>query len=160
DRPRRPDGADGAVEPGEDAGLHFGKAEPGSLLAVGDAPGAGERKLGPAAKAVAVGGGDDRHRQALDAVAPSELARGDVLDPVLDLVLGVEAFELADVGAGDEARVLAAHDHEALELAGLGALDRLDDLAELLGGPAAERVHALALAVDDRPGDALEVDRE
>ena len=39
-------------------------------------------------------------------------------------------------------------------------LDRHDDLAELLGRAAAERVHALALAVDDRPGDALEIDGE
>ena len=40
------------------------------------------------------------------------------------------------------------------------ALGPFDDLAELLGEPAAYRVHALALAVDERPGDALEIDGE
>src|SRR3970282_149898 len=38
--------------------------------------------------------------------------------------------------------------------------DRLDDLAKLPGWPASERIHALALAIDDRPGDAFEVDGE
>ena len=57
--------------------------------------------------------------------------------------------------------LLAAHQHQALDLAARGhVLDRLDDLAQLFGRAAAERVHALALAVDDRPGDALEVDGE
>ena len=39
------DRAHGAVQSRKDAELHFGKAEPGRLLAVGDAPMAGERKL-------------------------------------------------------------------------------------------------------------------
>ena len=58
--------------------------------------------------------------------------------------------------------LLAAHQHEALDLAARmrGLLDPLDDLAELLGRAAPERVHALAFAVDHRPGDALEIDGE
>src|SRR4029078_6499136 len=57
--------------------------------------------------------------------------------------------------------LLAAHQHQALHLAARCALlDRLDDLAKLLGRAATERIHALALAVDNRPGDALEIDGE
>ena len=41
-----------------------------------------------------------------------------------DLGLGVEALELADIGAGDEARLLAAHQHEALDLAARGRRPR------------------------------------
>ena len=44
----------------------------------------------------------------------------------LDLLLGVEALELADVGADDEAPVLGAHEHEPLDLAvDGGGLDAL-----------------------------------
>ena len=102
-------------------------------------------------------GGNHRHGEPVDAV--QQLER---LSHYLgDLALGVEALEFPDVGAGDEARLLAAHQHQALDLAARGhVLDRLDDLAQFFGRAAAERVHALALAVDDRPGDALEVDGE
>ena len=88
------------VQPGEDAELDLGKAEPRPLLAVGDAPIAGQRQLEPAAEAIAVNGGDHRHRQAVDAV--DELER--LLHHLGDLGLGVEALELPDIGAGDEAR--------------------------------------------------------
>jgi len=103
-----------------------------------------------------VDGGDHRYGQLVDAVEQLQRLR----HHVLDLVFGVETFELTNVGAGDEARLLAAHQHQAFDLAGGRFLDGLDDLAKLLRGPAAQRVHALALAVDDRPGDALEVDRD
>ena len=151
------DRAHRAVQSREDAELDLGEAEPRPLLAIGDAPVAGESKLEPAAEAIAVDGGDDGDGEPIDAV--EQLER--LPHHVLDLLLGVEALELADVGAGDEAPVLGAHDDEALDLAARGScLDRLDDLAELLGRASAERVHALALAVHHRPGDALEVDRE
>ena len=102
-------------------------------------------------------GGDHRHGEPVDAV--QQLER--LLHHLGDLGLGVEALEFPDVGAGDEARLLAAHQHQALDLAARGhVLDRLDDLAQFFGRAAAERVHALALAVDDRPGNALEVDGE
>ena len=144
-------------KPGEDAELHLGEAEPRPLLAIGDAPVAGERQFEAAAEAIAVDRRDHGDGKPLDAV--EQLER--LPDHLLDLGLGVEALELADVGAGDEAPLLGAHDDEALDLAACGSrLDRLDDVAELLGRAAAERVHALALAVDDRPGDALEIDRE
>ena len=41
-----------------------------------------------------------------------------------DLGLGVEALEFADVGADDEAALLAAHQHQALDLAARGAPPR------------------------------------
>ena len=41
-----------------------------------------------------------------------------------------------------------------------GSLDPFDDLAEFLGEAAPDRVHALAFAVHERPGDALEIDGE
>ena len=124
DRPHR------AVQSGEDAELDLGKAEPRPLLAVGDAPIAGQRQLEPAAEAIAVNGGDHGHRQPVDAV--DQLER--LLHHLGDLGLGVEALELPDIGAGDEARLLAAHQHQALDLAfGCRVLDRLDDLAKLLG---------------------------
>ena len=56
------------LKPGKDAELHLGEAEPGALLAVGDAPVAGERQLEAAAEAEAVDRGDHRDRQPLDAV--------------------------------------------------------------------------------------------
>ena len=149
--------AHGAVQSGEDAELDLGEAEARPLLAIGDTPVAGESKLEPAAEAIAVDGGDDGDGEPVDAV--EQLKR--LPHHVLDLFLGVEALELADVGAGDEASVLGAHDDEALDLAARGrGLDRLDDLAELLGRASAERIHAFTLAVHHRPGDALEVDGE
>ena len=78
--------------------------------------------------------GDHGDRKPLDAVEQIER----LPDHLLDLGLGVEALELADVGAGDEAPLLGAHDDEALDLAACGrSFDRFDDVAELLGGAAA-----------------------
>ena len=118
---------------------------------------AGKRKLEPAAEAKTMNGGDDRDRQLLDAVEqPKRL-----LHHLLDLSLGGEAREFADVGADQEAGRLGAHQHEALDLAvDGGGLGPFDDLAEFLGEAATDRVHALAFAVHERPGDALVVDGE
>ena len=70
-------------------------------------------------------------------------------------------FELANVGADDVAALLARHDDEAANSLGahLG-FDTLYDRVQLFDGAAAERVGALAFAIEDRPGDAFAVDRE
>ena len=89
------DRAHRAVEAWEDAELHLGEAEARALLAVGDAIVAGKRKFEPAAEAETMDGGDDGDRQLLDAVEqPKRL-----LHHLLDLSLGGEAREFADIGA-------------------------------------------------------------
>src|SRR5262249_23797208 len=118
---------------------------------------ASQGKLKTCAKTIAVNGGDHGHRESVDAVDQLERLPHRLFDPWLR----IEVLELADVSASNEAGLLRTHQHEALGLAARrGRLDRLADLPKLFGGTASERVHALALAVDDRPGNALEVDRE
>ena len=137
----------------------------------------GQRQFEAAAEAEAVDGRDHGHGQRLDAVEQAVDLR-DRLDGVL---LGGDGFELAHVGAGDEAGGLAGDEDEALELRreagpcgglslaralaafdiGLGErLDPLDDRVQLLQHAPPERVGAFALAVEDGPGDALDVDGE
>src|SRR4029078_303043 len=84
------------------------------------------------------------------------------MNSVLYRCLGrCQTFELADIGADDEAGGFAAHDDEAGKLAStLRLLHPFDDLAEFLGRTASERIHAVAFAIDQRPGDTLEIDRE
>ncbi len=78
-----------------------------------------------------------------------------------DIGLGLEALELADIGAGDEAFLLARHEDNAADaLVARTFLDRLDDGAKLLQRPASERVLRLALNVEDGPGHAFEIDLE
>jgi hypothetical protein len=102
-------------------------------------------------------GGDHRDRQLLDAVEEAKR----LLHHLLDLSLGDEAGEFADVGADQETSRLGAHQHEALDLAvDGGGFGPFDDFAEFLGEPAPHRVHALAFAVHERPGDALVIDGE
>ncbi len=149
--------ADGAVEAGEDAELHFGEAEACVVFAVRNTPMAGERQLEPAAKAIAVDGGDDRDRQILDAVEQFE--RG--LHHLLDALFGIEALEFADVGTDEEAGRLRAHQDEAFDLAGATSLFRpCDDLGELFGEASPERVHLLALTIHQRPGDPFVIHRK
>ena len=106
-----PDRARRAVEAREDAELHLGEAEPGGVIARGDAVMAGERQLEPAAQAEAVDAAHHRHRHALDAVEIGIDAR-DVVD---DLALARELIELAHVGADDEALLLAGDEDEAAD---------------------------------------------
>ena len=65
-------------------------------------------------------GDDHGNRQRLDAV--EQLQR--LPDHGLDLRLGGEAGEFADVGADQEAGGLAAHDDEALDLPARGGRPR------------------------------------
>ncbi len=75
--------------------------------------------------------------------------------------LGLEIGELADVGADDEAALLGGDDDEAADgLVARALLHLGDDLAQLLERPAAERILALALAIELSPGDAPLVDGE
>ena len=98
-----------AVEARDNTKLHLGQAEPCALFAVYDTIMAGERKFEAAAKAKAVNGGYRRHGQSLD---PVEQRRHGV-DGFDDLIFSGESVEFLDIGAGDEALVLAGHDHEA-----------------------------------------------
>ena len=113
---------------------------------------AGERQLEAAAEAEAVDAAHDRNGQPLDAV---EIAV-DERDGLGHLLLGLGLVELAHVGADDEALLLAGDEHEAADrLVARALLGALDDRRQLLERPPAERVLALALAVEHRPGDAL-----
>ena len=97
---------------------------------------------------------DDRSGQALDAVEDL----GARLDRLDDLLFGFEGVELSDVGAGDEVALLAGHQNEAANLAFPGGrLDRQDDRGELLERAPTERIHGLALAIEDGPGDLLDI---
>ena len=140
---------------GKDAELDLGEAKARPLLAVGNSVVAGERQFQPAAQAVAMYRRHNGNRELLDPVEQ----RQRLGDGILDLVLSVVAIELIDVRAGDEARILGADENETLDLARLGTLDDGDNLLQFFHRAAPQRVHALALAVRDRPGDTLEVDR-
>ena len=92
DQPRR---ALRAAAAGKQPEVHLGKAE--LRIARRDPEVARERDLEPAAEAVAVDRGDDRHRRALDQV-------GDRLDPAGPIAAAVGADEPADVGARPRTR--------------------------------------------------------
>ena len=82
-----------------------------------------------------------------------------LLDHLLNTDLGGEALKFADVGADEEAGGLCRLSRRRGRLNGAahgGLLHPFDDLAEFLGQAAAERIHPLALAVDQSPGDAPE----
>ena len=138
---------------------------------------AGERQLQPTAETETVDGGDHGHAQGLDPVEQAV----DLADSLDDLIFRGDRLEFAHVGAGDEARSLAGYEDETLQRAGCRALhsafvfrkflralriglddrlDPIDDRAQFLQHAAAQRVGALAFAIDHRPGDALDVDGE
>ena len=137
--------------------LHFGQTDPRAVLPVRDPVMAGQRELQAAAQAEAVDRSHGRNGQRLDAV---ENARHG-MDDLRDFGLGLEVVELADVGAGDEAFLLARHEDDAANALVAGAfLDRRDDGLKLLDRLAPERVLRLALDIEGGPGDALEIDLE
>ena len=118
---------------------------------------AGEDQFQAAADADTVDRRHDGHRQLLD---PLE-QRIDRLQAVDHLLLGFEAFEFADIGADDEAALLARHDDEAAHIVGVNfGFDALDDRVQLFDRAAAECVGALPFPVEDRPRDAFAVDRK
>ena len=137
--------------------LHLGQADPRAFLPVRDPVMAGQRELQAAAQAEAVDRGHGRDGQRLD---PVENARHG-MDDLRDFGLGPEVVELADVGAGDEAFLLAGHeDHAANALVAGAFLHRRDDGLKLLDRLAPERVLRLALDIDGGPGDPLQIDLE
>ncbi len=118
---------------------------------------AGEHQLEPAAETKAVDGGDDGNGQPLDAVK-QRVDRAQIVDHVH---FRGELGELADVGADDEAPLLARRDDEPADLAAARALlDLLDDPGEFLQRAAPKRVLALALAVELGPRDPPLIDAE
>src|SRR5262249_4170033 len=117
----------------------------------------GERQLQPAAQAETVHQTHHRQRQPLDAVEQA-VDQANALD---HLLLAGDALELVHVGADNETLLLARRKDQAANAAVAGVtLDPLDDAVELLERPLAERVLALTLAVEHRPGNALVIDRE
>ena len=109
DRTGLPDRAAGAAEAGENAEIDLGEAEPRLVVVDRDPVVAGERQLEPAAEAEAV----DRR----DRPAPSDSSMRSITACVRRSASGRidgsgHRVEFADVGAGDEARVLARLDDE------------------------------------------------
>ncbi len=97
---------------------------------------------------MAVDGGDGgaaQFRQLLE----DQLAAA---DPVFDQALGGDLLEALDVGAGNEAGVLAGNDDDAL---GQLELDALDHGLEFVQHRPRERVDALVRAVEGEDQDAV-----
>ena len=101
---------------------------------------------------------DGAYRRDLQRLEPVEHGV-DLGDRLLDLRLGVELVELADVGADDEPLRLARHDDQAGQISSV-RLDVLDDASEFLERALSKRIGALPLAVEDRPGNLLDIDVE
>ena len=113
------------LKPGKIPSLTSGKPSRVAVLARGDAPVAGERKLEAATQAEAVDGAHHRHRQALDAIEEGV----DEAHAVDDLPLTRDLFELAHVGADDEALFLARAKHQPVDTGvPRTTLDIIDDL--------------------------------
>ena len=131
-----------------DAELDFGQADAGLFVAAGDAVAAGQGDFGAAAHAVAVDRGHGGAAQ-LGQLLEGQLAAA---DPVLHQALGGNFLEALDVGAGNEAGVLARADHDAL---GQFQGDALDHGLELVQHAAGQGVHALVGAVQGQHQDAV-----
>ena len=85
----------------------------------------------------------------------------DRVDDVLDILLGAQLIELADIRPGDKVVGLGGDEHDTLHVAALcRVLDRADDFHQFLDRLTAQRVHALASDVEPGPGDVVDVDVE
>ena len=129
------DRSHGAVEAGENSELHLGKSDARRFVPRRNPVVAREDQFQTAADADAVDRRDDGNGQLLD---PLE-QRIDRLQAIDHLLLGFEAFEFADIGADDEAALLARHDDEAAHVVGVNfGFDALDDRVQLFDRAAAE----------------------
>ncbi|GBF25961.1 hypothetical protein MnTg02_00997 [bacterium MnTg02] len=111
----------------------------------------------PATETKAVNRRDNWNPQILNTV--EEI--GHLLDRILHLCLTGEGFKIANIGAGDKARLLAGDDHEPAHVRLVRrVLNGRNDLGQLLQRALAECIHALVFAIESSPGNPLEIDME
>jgi hypothetical protein len=135
---------------GDDAEHHLGQPQPRPGLVDDDPVTTGEREFQPAAEAEPADQRKRRVRRGCELVEriPAALdERGGIVDRL-------QLRELVDVGAGDEAVVLAGPDHESLRRRSSKLAEDGEKLAEYL---ARQRVRRRARLVEDEPGEAIAV---
>ena len=115
-----------AAKPRVDAELNLGQAERDAAVVGGDAVAAGERELEATAEGKAVDQGDRRDRQRLEA-CDDRLARP---HEVVAFRRGGELGEFGDVGAGNEAVLLARAKHEPAQGPALDLVERAGEILE------------------------------
>ena len=131
-----------------DAEHDLGQREPGVRLVDDDAVTAGQRQLQPAAHAVPP---DQRKRRKRQARQPVE-QRPAALDQVARGLGRIDAGELVDVGAGNEAGRLGRRDDQA---GGRTALQRLEQAGEFVEHVRGQRVRRRSGLVQMQPRDAV-----
>ncbi len=135
-----------AAKTGMQAEQHFGKTK--LRIFDGDAVIAGERNFEPAAEAVAVNDGDDRHREPVEAINDG-VRLAQAIRHRRSLGHGAE---FADVRSGDEAAFLCRAQHHA---SGQLARNLREHVVEIAQHLLINRVGAAALLVEDQPSDSV-----